>query len=531
MEGYDDAVAALYSPLHQARTPEALKQTSLRRTKTIEDMREYLRRMTLSREELPNNIVHITGTKGKGSTACMCEAILQEGYNLNTGLYTSPHLVDIRERIRVNGKPVSKQVFAQAYWTVRRRLEQYKGSEEDLPVLPGYFRMLTLMALYVFSNYEPTIDVVILEVGMGGRYDATNILDNEDRNVVCGVTLLDLDHTRVLGDIIPQIAWEKGGIFQVKKGSTAHVSERPLADDTVDVTTSETDSAKGNPNKRLFALDTNTEAALSILRKCAAVEGQGQQLHLVSEGQSLPPNTTLGLQGDHQRINAELAVALCNALTENMSIPGRDSEAEMHTALQNAHWPGRCQSVELHTKDGTLLNLRLDGAHTPKALAACIKWYSSVSSGGESNQVYRVLIFNCSHERNPVELLQQLAYCRPSFDAVFFCRADFERPSIVGKATARDLLEPHGITIAQEEKQEARTWQDTLAEVWKHLEIDSPASATTDMNVGDAVRQLQSLTGYERIEALVTGSLYIVGSVLDAVEWREDPALGSIVER
>ena len=532
---HDDAVAALYSPLHQARTPEALKQSALRRTKTVDDMREYMRRIQLSPDALPANVVHITGTKGKGSTACMCESILRERYQLNTGLFTSPHLVDIRERIRVGGKPISKAVFAEAYWQVRQRLEEYKDTNDDLPALPGYFRMMALMALYVFSHYEPPIDVVILEVGMGGRYDATNILDTDQRNVVCGVTLLDFDHTRVLGDTIEKIAWEKGGIFQVKKGST-HVSKRP-SDGTYEPSGMATVTKVSE--KRLFALDTNTESAISVLRTCAAIEGQGQMLYLVSEGQSLPATISLGLQGDHQRINAELSVALSEALIKSMLIaPERDrGSSAMHLALENASWPGRCQSVELKAVDGTPLNLRLDGAHTPKSIEACLKWFLSVS-GGESENVNRVLIFNCSHERSPVALLEQLASCRPQFAAIYFCRADFERPSMVGKSTARELLEKSGITFEEnmEREGEASTWQDTLAEVWRSLETMAstdgqevaPAKITVNLNMRDAIDEIQRSTGHERLEVLVTGSLYIVGSALDAVRWTEEVAFGSL---
>ena len=335
---YDEAIEALYSPLHQARSPEALKLAAARRLDTIADMHEYMRRIGLagsssSASSLPH-VIHITGTKGKGSTACMCEAILRERYNLNTGLFTSPHLVDIRERIRINGKPVSKQVFSQAYWYIRQRLEEYKTTTtSELPVLPGFFRIMTLLALHIFSNHEPSLDVVILEVGMGGRYDATNVLDIEGRNVVCGVTLLDLDHTRVLGDVIAQIAWEKGGIFSIRKGEHA-ISKRPTSNDNV-YESSDTPVETGNETRRMFfALDTNTDEGIAVLKECARVEGQGQALHLISEGQSLPANLKLGLQGDHQRINAELAVALCQALVSEMNVT-HTTEERQHSFV---HW-------------------------------------------------------------------------------------------------------------------------------------------------------------------------------------------------
>lgn len=158
-ETFESAVNALYSSDHQASTPEAIAQTAQRRTQTISDMRVYLQRIGLLSSLLNNTtsafqntrLIHITGTKGKGSTACLCETMLRRGALLRTGLFTSPHLVDIRERIRINGLPVSKQVFSKAYWTLRRRLETHADGG-DLPVLPGYFRMLTLMVCYETSS-------------------------------------------------------------------------------------------------------------------------------------------------------------------------------------------------------------------------------------------------------------------------------------------------------------------------------------------------------------------------------------------
>ena len=104
--------------------------------------------------------------------------------------------------------------------------------DDRLPYLPGYFRMLTLMAVFIFAHYESDngnrIEAVILEVGVGGRYDATNIFDHSNTNSVCGVTLIDYDHTRVLGSSLLQIAWEKGGIFHTDKGQLSTYFQKTL---------------------------------------------------------------------------------------------------------------------------------------------------------------------------------------------------------------------------------------------------------------------------------------------------------------
>jgi folylpolyglutamate synthase len=151
------AVAALYSSEHQARSKQEIENASMRRMRTIQDMREYLRRTNVDLS--PSiAIVHVTGTKGKGSTACLCESILRERNSYKTGMLMSPHLVDIRERIRIGGRPVSQAVFGNAYWNVRRMLEEHANEKDDeLPVLPGYFRMLFLLAVYILANYEHTV--------------------------------------------------------------------------------------------------------------------------------------------------------------------------------------------------------------------------------------------------------------------------------------------------------------------------------------------------------------------------------------
>ncbi|KAL3911922.1 MAG: hypothetical protein SGARI_001409, partial [Bacillariaceae sp.] len=252
---YETAVEALLSPIHQATTKEEIAKTAERRTKTVQDMRYYWSKIVGTTNKNNNTettplpkMIHITGTKGKGSTACFCESILRKnGYK--TGLLTSPHLLDIRERIRWNGRPLHPNIFGDVYWTIRRALEAdgedvaTKDEHDDPPppTLPGYFRMLTLMGYYTFFHYLPNtnkshkIDILIVEVGMGGRYDATNFFDPSTAEsstathpaITCGVTLLDLDHVRILGDKLEKIAWEKGGIFACDKVDTENISKRP----------------------------------------------------------------------------------------------------------------------------------------------------------------------------------------------------------------------------------------------------------------------------------------------------------------
>jgi len=611
---FDDAVAALLSPLHQSQTPDEIRRAAQRRARTPTDMRRYLSRLSLPHDDEAHcpNIVHITGTKGKGSTAAICESILRSRNGLTTGLFTSPHLVDIRERIRIGGQPVSKEIFADAYWEIRRRFDEWKkeggsdSEDEELPFLPGYFRMLALTAAFIFAHYVSPdgkrIDAIILEVGVGGRYDATNIFDHAGNNTVCGVTLIDHDHTRVLGNALSQIAWEKGGIFYANKESIVDVfgedfdasyhriTPRPPSEDFE--TTMKDESFPSQDGKtRFYTISSNSNEVVNVLRSCAFKEGSGQSLGVVTAGDSVQPEWKVGLPGHHQRLNAELAVALCNALAKNfvqvndLSLAHVTPSAQtLEDALGQTFWPGRCQTVQLQVAEGQdPITIRCDGAHTLQSLATCLGWFRTVSGyddgGGENGEEkqerkpQRFLLFNCSHERNPIPLLQMIQAIennqgRPLFNQVYFCRADSERPSALKKASAQELLVEARILKAAtrnntgsgksdakgeevgEGEEESSSWQDTLANVWMALAARRDSTGllevpcVTNVTVADALDVIKHSLGRnqaaasisddgddgvkESAEILATGSLYVVGSALNAAEWTETPCGGHL---
>jgi folylpolyglutamate synthase len=168
-------------------------------------MRSYLDSLGITQADLERlRVIQVAGSKGKGSTCGYLERLFGAS-GKRTGLFTSPHLVSPRERIRVNGQDISEADFASSFFHVHDTLTA-AGIR-----LPGFFPFLTLMAFYTFTQLA--LDVAIIEVGIGGRFDSTNIVD---RPSVAVITSLALEHTNMLGNSIDQIAWHKSGIIKVR---------------------------------------------------------------------------------------------------------------------------------------------------------------------------------------------------------------------------------------------------------------------------------------------------------------------------
>ena len=212
---YQTAVASLFALGHElAQTPSQKFD--------LAHMRVLLQAMNHPERRFPS--VLIAGTNGKGSTAATLASILQAS-GLKTGLYTSPHLVRINERIRVNREEISDDDFAELHAEVDRSAEKLTKKGE-LPWHPSFFEMMTAIAFEYFARER--VDIAVLEVGMGGRLDATNVLEP----MVSVITDISLDHQKFLGNTIAEIAREKAGIIH-SGGIVVTLPQQPQANDVI----------------------------------------------------------------------------------------------------------------------------------------------------------------------------------------------------------------------------------------------------------------------------------------------------------
>lgn len=322
---YADAIRYLYgftnyefTPLEQA--PAAV--LDLRR------MRALLAR--LDNPQLGLKTVHITGSKGKGSTAAMIAAMLR-GTGARTALYTSPHLHREVERIQVDGEPISEAYFSRLVESIQPAVAAVNEQAEF-----GRLTTFELRTALAFLCYrEQAVDWQVIEVGMGGRLDATNVLDEK---ALCVFTPVSLEHTRILGDTVAKIATDKSGIL--RRGARAVMGlQRESAADVL--------------RGACQALDVPLEEVAAVCKMApgkADLDGQEMRLRTPRAEYRL----TLPLLGRHQLENAATAILA----VENLRDAGVDATPEgVRAALAEVKWPGR---LELIKRSPLLV---LDGAH------------------------------------------------------------------------------------------------------------------------------------------------------------------------
>ena len=308
----------------------------------------HLERMTLLMEQLDCAhlavpTVHVAGTKGKGSTSAMIASILTaQGYKV--GLYTSPHLHSATERIRVNGQPISQQQFAAIVERIWPTVERIGSSG-------GYggvttFEAMTAMAFVHFRDIGA--DFQVMEVGLGGRLDSTNIVKPR----VCAITSISLDHTATLGDTVAKIAFEKAGI--IKEGVPVIVA--PQTDEAMTVI-ADVARQRGAP---LLSVAEHSSWQKRRSDMC------GQVFTLTSAENAYELETPL--LGDYQMENAATAVAIAETLRKQGIELDDDS---IRRGVRDVHWPARLQVLATPDKGGKLLVV--DGAHNPYSMERLVE--------------------------------------------------------------------------------------------------------------------------------------------------------------
>ena len=310
----------------------------------------YVRQMlqVLAHPERRFASVLIAGTNGKGSTAATLESILRTaGYQ--TGLYSSPHLIRINERIRVNGGEAISDVEFGTVHDRAERVAQELLHTGKLPWHPSFFEMLTVMAFEYFASVG--VEIAVLEVGMGGRLDATNVVDP----LISVIADISLDHQRYLGDTITEIATEKVGIIR-RRGVVVTLPQHPQANDVIGRTILDNDARGINAAK--YVPPVSPGAAVYFAGRAPAMPGRNRY-PLSVMGEEIEVDSPLA--GRHQFRNIALAIATAEELGQfGFPVTGKQIER----GIRQTHWPGRFQVLAPSpaTREREMV---LDVAHNP----------------------------------------------------------------------------------------------------------------------------------------------------------------------
>lgn len=377
IRGYDSAMRYLFS---QTDYEQMLRVRYNSDTFSLDRMRLLLKRLGNPHEKL--RAVHIAGTKGKGSTATMLASMLQAcGHTV--GLYVSPHICDIRERITINGQKIPRTDLTKLIARVAPHVEKMKETR------PTFFEIMTAMAFLYFR--EQNVDIAVVETGLGGRLDSTNVLLPE----VCGLTSISMDHMHQLGNDLADIAREKAGIFK-KDVPAVSVPQHPTAKRVLKKIAAESKT-------KLFF--TGEEIEFSYRVESSRQDGCHTRVCLTtphSRFEHLP----VPVLGEHQALNCGLALALLDQLKrKGMKI----DDARAIEGLRNVYLPGR---MEIIHRDPRVL---VDGAHNAASIQALIR-----GIGQHIPYDSMVMIFGCAADKDIRGMMEQLV---TGADKVIFTRA------------------------------------------------------------------------------------------------------------
>ena len=387
--------------------------------------------------------VHIGGTNGKGSVASMLSYILKEG-GYRVGKYTSPHLMSFTERITINEEEITEEEIVEITAFIREKIER-----EDSSRFFTFFDFTTALAFEYF--YRKNIDIALIEVGLGGRLDSTNVVEP----LADIITNVGLDHTEYLGNNITDIAREKAGI--IKDGVPVITGAEGIAGMVV----KEVAEHRNSPVYELgrdFSCKKKKEQVMAY---------QGLSRHF--------EDIFINLQGDHQFINA--AMALCT--TEVISPLGfHVSDESIYLGMSRVQWHGRLETVR---EKPTII---LDGAHNPGGMRVLSEFFRT-----HHTEKKKILVFGVMKDKEYKKMLEEIA---PLMDLVIITKPDMER------ALSPDVLK----TLMQSSELSKGTASTT--QPLNHLNV------LYTQDVKSALEKAKDAAGDNDL-ILITGSLYTIG--------------------
>ncbi len=412
INSYPDALTYIYSYINY--NPADTSHWSLER------LQKLLARLDNPQRKFPS--VLIAGTKGKGSTSAMCESILrQAGYK--TGHYTSPHLHSFRERIRLAGELITETAVIE----LLKKLRPYFESTPELTI----FELMTALAFVAFAEAE--IKVAVLEVGLGGRLDATNAVDA----TVAVITSISYDHTQILGDTLSLIAREKAGI--IRPG--ALVVSAPQVDEarqTIEAVCHERQA-------QLISVSQTWQWQIEQ----STLEGQWFSTNLE------PSNLYLPLLGEHQVVNAITAIAALSAFAQKTGLTV--STEAIKTGLAKVVWPGRWEI--LHHRPYLVLDSAMNGDSAEKLAQAMRQYFPEQKI---------ILIFGASNDHPIADMLKILCPIAEQIIVVASRHPRAEQPDKLAKLVTeigyQATIMPNVCSA--------------LTQVWEHIESDKVVCVT-----------------------------------------------------
>ncbi len=464
---YESAVARMYALGHELAQAPSHKFD-------LAHMRVLLAALENPERKFPS--VLIAGTNGKGSTAATLASILQAS-GLRTGLYTSPHLIRINERIQVNGEQIADDNFALLHDLVDRTAERLV-EDGELPWHPSFFEMLTAMAFEHFATNK--VDIAVLEVGMGGRLDATNVVEPR----VSVITDISLDHQKFLGNTIAEIAREKAGIIR-PAGIVVTLPQMREANDVIGEVVLERNAHAVSAAQ--FVPPVSPKADAYVAKHFTAEDAESAEK--INDGLvSRYPMQVMGkeilvetsLVGRHQLRNVALAIAAA----EELAGQGFPVSAEtIERGIRETRWPGRFQVVS-SVSAGFNLDFVFDVAHNPAGAWAL---RSAISACFPDRRL--IFIFGAMRDKAIGEIAEILF---PLAEWVIVTAADNPR-----SATAEEIRDAAGRTGA--EIGLSRSVEDAIDVAGKLACSDRSVRATQPVQASVVV---------------ITGSIYVVGEAM-----------------